>query len=342
VQSWIDNLREKYSFTHFQQEIRKIEELRVLVIGEIIVDEYTHVEALGKVNKDPILAFDKLGNSTFLGGAFAVAKNIACWSKHVTLVSYVGSNWSNYESLMLDSSKIELKLIHENNRPTIRKHRYISNSDNRKLFEYYDFSEEIISEESRNQIEDFLEENLFKYDLVLVCDYGHGLIDEKLANYLSNLSTFLAVNVQQNAGNRGFNSIEKYSNVDFFTLNINEMQWTIKSKSFQREFAIEELMHKLKSSAAILTLGPEGLLAFKTDQSLLSAWVPAFSTKIVDKVGAGDAIYAMSALLICTSSPLEIAGLASSLIAADEISKFGHTNPLTIKSLLKQVKSILA
>jgi len=48
-----------------------------------------------------------------------------------------------------------------------------------------------------------LEEMLPQYDLVVVCDYGHGLLTQKAIEKLEGTSKFLAVNCQANSSNYG-------------------------------------------------------------------------------------------------------------------------------------------
>ena len=69
--------------------------------------------------------------------------------------------------------------------------------------------------------------------------------------------------------------------------------------------------------------------------------VPAFATKIVDKVGAGDSVFIIASLLARVDAPLKVIGFLANLVAAHEVSQLGHQKSLERSDLLKHAKSIL-
>ena len=71
-----------------------------------------------------------------------------------------------------------------------------------------------ITNKIENRIIKILKKNLRKYDLVLVNDYGHGLLTNRLIKLIVQNSKFLCVNAQINAGNKGYNLINRYKNVN--------------------------------------------------------------------------------------------------------------------------------
>ena len=64
--------------------------LKVLVIGETIIDEYVYCEALGKSGKEPILVLRDMYKERYLGGASAIAKNLSSFCKKITLLTNIG------------------------------------------------------------------------------------------------------------------------------------------------------------------------------------------------------------------------------------------------------------
>ena len=91
-------------------------------------------------------------------------------------------------------------------------------------------NDEYIDEIIESQILEYLDKNLAFYDLVIVQDYGHGLITEKIINILVKKSIFLAVNAQINSGNFGYNIITKYDGGTYYCLDLNEARMAISSK----------------------------------------------------------------------------------------------------------------
>jgi sugar/nucleoside kinase (ribokinase family) len=163
-------------------------------------------------------------------------------------------------------------------------------------------------------------------------------MSNRLIEKVTELSRYLAVNVQTNAGNRGFNNISKYPKLDFFTANSRELQLEFRSKNIDFSQVLPELMNRLHASKAVLTLGAEGVEVFEKQGIEI---VPAFATKVVDKVGAGDSVFAISSLLAYTNCPSAIIGLVSNIVAAQEIANLGHQAPLSLGDIKKQVRSFL-
>jgi sugar/nucleoside kinase (ribokinase family) len=98
-------------------------------------------------------------------------------------------------------------------------------------------------------------------------------------------------------------------------------------------------MNDLRSERAIITLGGDGLISFDGRKNALT---PALGSSVVDKVGAGDSVFAMGSLLSFLKAPLEVVGLICNIVASHEISQLGHRTSLEIGDIKKQVKSILS
>ena len=168
VKNWIQNIKHKFSVNDIEGYLNKIETLKVAVIGETIIDQYTKVEPLSKSSKDPILAFHLQETEVYAGGILAIANNCSAWTKHVTAISVIGNNDSRPTDLARILNKdIELKLI-VSSRPTITKHRFIDIGTNSKLFETYDFDPNSLPDED---IEKVLKEIILYNNKII----GHAL-----------------------------------------------------------------------------------------------------------------------------------------------------------------------
>jgi rfaE bifunctional protein nucleotidyltransferase chain/domain len=337
TKNWIESCKKQCTIEEIDYYLDKISELNVSLVGELIIDQYTMVDALGKTSKDPILAFQILETNLYAGGILAIANNCSSWAKSVSVYSMIGDEEElPYEVSALLNPRINLFLTKADG-PTITKHRYIDVGTKSKVFETYLFDPDKYRQNSNqtflNQIE-----NMLDADLVLVADYGHGLMSNQIIEKVIELSKYLAVNVQTNAGNRGLNNISKYHKIDFFTANSRELQLEFRSKDIDFSQMFPKLMRKLQASRAILTLGADGVKVF--DKQEIET-VPAFATKVIDKVGAGDSVFAISSLLAFTHCPSMIIGLVSNIVAAHEIANLGHQAPLSLGDIKKQIRSLL-
>ena len=69
--------------------------------------------------------------------------------------------------------------------------------------------------------------------------------------------------------------------------------------------------------------------------------VPALATHVADRVGAGDAVLAMTSLLVFQQAPWEITGFVGNAAGAHMVSDLGNRSPLGFESLAKQVVSLM-
>lgn len=336
---WLQDFNSKFSLETVFQYLEVIQRTKIGVVGEIIIDRYTKCEPLSKSSKDPILAFEIHETETFMGGVLAIRDNIQNWGGEVSLFSSVPKLIPiEQRSIIREIKKLKNFYSIESENKLIIKHRFVDSDSNSRIFETYDFDQdgEIATHE---MFFDILSQQADALDLWIVADYGHGLISKTLANKISGLKNFIAVNTQANAGNRGYNTITKYPKADFLCLNGGELQLERRDKHLDYEQVVPEYMKRLKARYAIVTLGSKGMMVFSNEESTL---IPALGSRVVDKVGAGDSVLAVSSILARHNAPIEIIGLVSSIVAAHEISQLGHRSSLKISDLKKSVKAILA
>ena len=127
------------------------------------------------------------------------------------------------------------------------------------------------------------------HDLVIVSDYGHGLISDNTAKLIVKKSKFVAVNTQLNSSNLGFHVISKYLGANLITINETEMRHELRNKTDDRVSLIKILTKKLKSNYTHVTSGSEGSSIYNsTTNEIIKC--PAFADKVIDKVGTGDSM----------------------------------------------------
>jgi rfaE bifunctional protein nucleotidyltransferase chain/domain len=339
-QDWIRNFKLEHGYEQVIEALDKISELNILVLGETIIDQYTDCTPLAKSSKDPILAFHQHGTNLFLGGVLAIASNCSNWVKKVNLISYCGENDETLQALLRGvNSNINLNYVYTSDRPTILKHRYVDKSSNSRIFEYYDFSDKELQPKTTKEILSMVKKTINSFDLVLAADYGHSFFFNDLISFCNSSTNFFSVNTQANAGNRGYNTISKYSRADFLTMNGAELQLELRKKDLDYWQIVPDLIATMRSKGAIVTLGGDGLLIFNDLGEFEK--VPALADKIIDKVGAGDSVFAIASLLAKVGTPIKVIGFLSNLVAANEVSQLGHKKSLSQGDLRKHIKSLL-
>lgn len=340
TKEWVSKFRSKFSIQQVSEYLEKTAELKVGIVGEVILDKYTSCTALSKSSKDPILAFHKHESVELPGGVLAIANNCATWCNNVGVFSDSHLNPLQYHDVISQlDKKITYFSLENSTRPLIIKHRYFDQSSNIRLFETYEFDPASLNKVDEAAFIESLKRNLSDLDLVIVADYGHGLLTQECISTLSRESRFLCVNTQANAGNRGYNTIAKYPNANLICLNGSELQLELRDKNPDYFDIVPKYISQRNADYAILTLGGEGMLVFNSTGEYTK--VPALASHVVDKVGAGDSVLAIGSLLAYLRAPIEVIGLLCSLVAAHEIGQLGHRTSLSKANLLKSVKGVL-
>ncbi len=340
TRDWLQKFKESYSLEQVGNYLEKVSHLKVGIVGEMILDKYTSCLPLAKSSKDPILAFHKQNSEEFPGGVLAIANNCATWTQGVFVFADCFTELGEIKGISdFLNSRIIIHSLKSESRPLITKHRFVEQGSNIRLFETYEFNPDPISEEEESEFSSLLRENLKELDLVIVADYGHGLLTRACIDAISETSKFISVNTQANAGNRGYNTIAKYPKANLICLNGSEMQLELRDKNPNYFEIVPRYISRMQSEFAILTLGGEGLVVFDNRGNFTK--VPALASKIVDKVGAGDSVLAIGSLLAYLRAPIEIIGLLCSLVAAHEITQLGHRTSLSSADILKSVRGVL-
>lgn len=340
AQKWVKEFRANNGYEETIAWLDKIQNLKISIVGETIIDQYTYCEPLAKSSKDPILAFQLGRSNMYPGGVLAIANNCQGWASEVSVVSFTGKDVNDFSSVisMIDKN-IRLKMIQADDRPTILKHRFVDKNSETRVFESYNFEGNDLPLKAATEIEFLINKASANSDLLIVADYGHGLFTPQTINNITKQQVFLAVNTQSNAGNRGYNTISKYNKADFVCLNSGEIQLEMRNRNPDYLEIIPQIMKRIDAKYAAVTLGGEGLVVF--DCLGNSAKVPALATKVVDKVGAGDAVLAISSMLASVSAPVKVIGFLANVIAAHEVSQLGHQTSLSFSDLKKHAKAIL-
>ena len=301
-------------------------ELRVLVVGEAIVDEYLYCETIGKSGKEPILAARYVSSEQFAGGVLAVANHVATLSDHVTVLTFLGERDSHEELIREQMDpKVDLRFLVVPGAPTILKRRYVELYPLQKLFELYvmDGDEYVANWPALCSA---LDELLPEFDVVVVVDYGHGMIGAEAVSTLCSRSRFLAVNTQTNADNRGFNTVSKYARADYVSISETEIRLEARLRHGELREIVSGVAGRLDCPRVLVTQGSQGCLCYDRTEGFVE--VPAFTSSVVDRVGAGDAVLGVTALCAVQGSSPELLGAVASAVGAQAVGIVGNRSAI--------------
>jgi sugar/nucleoside kinase (ribokinase family) len=162
---------------------------------------------------------------------------------------------------------------------------------------------------------------------------------DKIINKLVEASVLLAVNTQSNAGNRGFNTVSKYSKVDYVSLNGSEVGLELRRKHTSMDALVSKLKIQSDAKRVVVTEGAKGLLI--CDEVNDVEQIPAFAHQVKDRVGAGDALFATTSLLSAVGAPKDITGFYGNLAGAAVISELGNRKSVSALDLSRHAVALL-
>ena len=281
----------------------------------------------------------KIRSEKYAGGVVSVANHISEFCKNIKVLSYLGDKNKERDFIINNlNENVEFEYIEKNDSPTILKTRYIDEYSKTKIQGIYDINDQIISENEEDKFLGLLDENISNYDLVIVVDYGHGLITPKVVEILEKESKFLSVNTQLNSFNSSFHSISKYQTADYVCVHSGELRHDYRNRYDSEESLMKDLFKKMNLKFLSITLGKNGSILLHNDTYTKC---PAFADKIVDRVGAGDTFLSITSLCVAKKTPERITLFLGSILAANSIASVGTGNISKKINLLKSVKALM-
>ena len=339
-ESFIRNLSANFSFDDIQSKLDDILDLKVLVIGETIIDQYVFCEALGKSGKEPVLALRDLETQNYLGGSLAIARHLSDFCKEVSVLSFLGER-DSFKSFIEENieENIHLNFLIKSNSPTILKRRFVDNIDQKKILGVYSINDDLITQDEEKQFIDSFDRLSKEHDLVIISDYGHGLITTKVAQHISKSKNFISLNAQINAANIGTHSIRKYQDIDCLIINANELCHEMRQRDGELEALAKQLKELINSDFISVTKGKEGAFLLNGNKSSIDC--PGFATEVVDKIGSGDALLALLSVCLYSKINGDLALFIASLAAAQSVETIGNSIPVNKIKLLKTMSHFL-
>lgn len=340
VTTYLNQFKLKYSFNDIVSYMQKTQKLKVLLIGETIIDIYHYGEAIGKSGKEPVLATKYYRTEKYKGGILAIANHIKSFCDTITCITMLGEKGEHEEFIKSNiSDNIKLVITHKKDAQTIVKHRYLDEASSHKLFEVYEMNDNHLTNDQRHALCNTIQQHIANHDIVIVADYGHGFLEEEsIATIIAN-AKFLAVNTQANASNLGFNCISKYQRADYVCLAHKELQLNYRQKSTNALQQIKRLMQEYNYTNVVITHGLKPTISCK--QSEEPCETPVFTSQVKDRVGAGDAVFAITSLLASLNTPAEIIGFIANAVGAEAVTIQGNKSYIEKNTLLKHIAHMI-
>ncbi len=190
---YLKAIAKRYPLDFIIEKLHSLRKLKALVIGDAIVDQYHYCIPMGKSSKEYLIANRYTSQESFAGGSLATANNVGSVCGEVDLLTMLGEKNSHQDFIRSRlSPNVKPIFFYRPNAETIIKRRFVNEGVNRKLFEICYMKDNDISRAEEMKIVQHLKKTIKKYDLVVVSDFGHGLLTKRIINLICSKAKYLA------------------------------------------------------------------------------------------------------------------------------------------------------
>ena len=340
AQSFLREFRQRHSADEVIGLLRDLKGLRVLVIGDAIIDEYHYVQSLGKSPKELLVTTRYLREEQFAGGILACANHVAGFCDRVDLVTCLGTRDSREEFIRSHlKGNVSPTFFYRDDTGTVVKRRYVEQAFLSKMFEVSFLDDTDLPEPVGREVERHVARVASGYDLVLVADYGHGFLGRDLIRLLASEARYLAVNAQTNSANAGYNLVSKYPRADYVCIDEPEVRLAAQDRRTDLEQIMRVLAKDLTCGRISITQGHKGCIAYAEHEGFHH--VPVLSREIVDRIGAGDAYLSVTAPCAAAGYPADVIGFIGNAVGALAVRIIGNRTPVEPVPLFKFITALL-
>lgn len=339
LEEFLATFTQRFNTNDLIDSFDKIKNLKILVIGEPIIDEYHFCSLLQRASKAPTVSTRWTSSETYAGGALAIVNHLAGFVEEVALIGLLGRENSK-ENFIRENLKSPIKFFpcFRDDGSTVIKTRFLEEAFKQKMFEVCYFNNYPINSQVEEETLNLLKELLPQYHLVISADFGHGFLTPRIIDLLCKDAPYLVVMAQSNSANFGFNPITKYQRADYIVIDHAEIRLACHDQNGDLEPMAKKISNLLKCPRINITLGHEGTLYCNEN---VFYKVPIASWKVVDTIGAGDAVLAITSPLTYLGIDPELIAFAGNCAGALAVQYLGNKESIDPAQLKKLIETLM-
>lgn len=313
--------------------------LRIVVVGDTIVDEYVTCEPLGMSEEDPTVVVTPISKDRFIGGAAVVAAHAASLGAKVTFVSVVGDDEpGRYVESELRRIGVTAQLIVDDTRPTTLKQRL--RAHDKTLLRVSQLSQRSIDLDIQSQLIGHVTSSIRDAEVLIFSDFNYGVLPQSVVDEISGSAH--AANVMMVADSQSssqFGDISRYSRMTLLSATEREARLALRNSEDGINTIAHSLLCKTTAENLILKLGSDGALVMRRTDSTGNYEIeqlPALNASPRDVAGAGDSLLVTAALALTAEASIWESSLLGSLAAAVQVSRVGNI-PMTDAEIAREL-----
>ena len=312
--------------------------LRVMVIGDLMVDAYTWGKVTRISPEAPVPVVNVVKRESRLGGAGNVVLNVASLGAKPLVFSVIGDDATGnaLKQILVDAGLSVDGIIQEGGRPTTVKERVIAGSQ--QLIRVDSETEQAISSASSVALVSAIRASISEVDVIIFEDYDKGVLSEGLIQEVMGLAREAGIPTVVDPKKKNFFA---YRGASLFKPNLHELRDGLGLDSSDLSaLALPATVKKFKESQGFeglfVTLSERGVyMDFRSEQVA----IPAHIRQIADVSGAGDTVISIAACALAAgASPSQIAELAN--LGGGLVCEFLGVVPIEVNLLKREAAKI--
>ena len=330
---------EGFGFQDLYDVLDNLKNVRIHVVGDTIVDSLTHCSMIGGMTKTPTMSVLYENKVDYVGGAGIVAKHLRAAGAEVTFSTVLGNDpLKDFVLQDLEKAGVKMRAIIDPTRPTTNKNAIVARDyrllkidtvDNRSI------SDKILAEFRRD---------IARVDADIVCfsDFRHGIFNRMTVPRLIEVIPEGRMRVADSQVASRWGNILEFKGFDLITPNEREARFALGDQDSAIRPLATALFDQAHCRTLILKLGDRGVLTYRTMPEGHPRTVVAldsFANKIVDPVGAGDALLAYASLALFAKGSDIMAAILGNIAAGVECGRDGN-EPVTPDAVHQRIKEL--
>ncbi|MBL4818725.1 MAG: adenylyltransferase/cytidyltransferase family protein [Deltaproteobacteria bacterium] len=330
---------ENISFKDLYATLERFRGIKVHVVGDTIVDSYSHCNVIGGITKTPTMSVLFQERTDYVGGAGIVAKHLQTAGAQVTFSTVLGDDKLKEFALKdLEAAGVQVCPIIDTTRPTINKNAIVAGGY--RLLKVDTLDNRSISDKQIEILKKQIAET--KTDTVIFSDFRHGIFNRHTIPSLASAIPEGVFKVADSQVASRWGNILEFEEFDLITPNERETRFALGDQdSVIRPMALE-LFKRSKCKTLILKLGERGTITYRSkalvDYRAFFA-IDSFVERLVDAVGAGDALLAYSTLAMIRTGNEVMASILGAMAAAVECEHDGN-EPVMLEAVRKKIHRV--
>lgn len=332
--------RHGLNFGDLKRVVTQLAELRVAVVGDLIVDEYINCQPLGMSQEDPTIVVTPVKSDKYVGGAGIVAAHARGLGAQVEYFTVTGQDdTARFALARLEEFGVQVHPVADESRPTTLKQRF--RADGKTLLRVSHLRDHGIATALCDELFERMQAVIQRTDLLVFSDFNYGCLPQALVDRIVQACAAQGVMmVADSQSSSQVGDVSRFKGMRLLTPTEREARLALRDFSSGLVVLAQTLQDRCGAQDVLVKLGAEGVLIQPQpgpDRPMTDR-LPAMNTAPKDVSGAGDSMLITTAMSMAARANIWQSAYLGSLAAACQVGRVGNV-PLRSDELVEELQA---